>query len=260
MAVPVALCHLLFFALIFSRTPLPEPAPQAPDMLVAELFAPPPPPPAPVTDDPGGAPKAPEPTPAETPAPVRPAPPAPAPTAPRRHVPKVPPPPEVKPLPVAARTQTTPAPPNVVLGEAALVGAATAGSGGGGGSGGTGGGTGSGDGSGDGRCDMVRRLQDALRRDPEVRSAVSQAYRPLGGGKAILIWDGEWTRSPGQEGRGLAGVRQAIAMEVAFAPEACRAEPMRGLVVISFADAPGAPKLALGGGDWRWSQLLSARR
>jgi hypothetical protein len=33
---------------------------------------------------------------------------------------------------------------------------------------------------------------------------------------------------------------------------------MRGLVLITFADAPGAPRLALGTGAWRWSDLLGA--
>ena len=165
---------------------------------------------------------------------------------------RAPPPPTVEPLPSSAAVSE----PNVVLGEAALAGATVAGSGGGGGgAGGFGGGPGSGD------CDMVRRLQDALRDDPEVREAVTRTHRSLGsGGKAILVWNGEWLRSPGQAGKGLAGVRQAIAMEIAFAPEACKARPMRGLAVIAFANGPAAPRLALGAGDWRWSDLLSARR
>lgn len=108
---------------------------------------------------------------------------------------------------------------------------------------------------------MARRLQDALRGDPEVTAAVTSAHRSLGsGGKAILVWNGEWLRSPGQAGKGLAGVRQAIAMEVAFAPAACKTQPMRGLLVISFNDRAGAPRLAIGSREWRWSELLAARR
>lgn len=108
---------------------------------------------------------------------------------------------------------------------------------------------------------MVGRLQAALRRDADIRRAVDEAHRTLGPrGRAILVWNGEWLRNPGQDGKGLAGVRQAIAMEVAFAPAACRAQTMRGLVLISFSDAPGAPGLALGGGEWRWTDLLAARR
>ena len=121
-------------------------------------------------------------------------------------------------------------------------------------------GTGSGNGSGDGAsCDMVRRLQAALRRNPRVRSALASAHgEAAASGKAVLIWNGKWLQSPNQVGRGLAGVREAIIMEVGFAPAACRADPMRGLVVVSLADGPGAPRLALGDASWRWSDLLFA--
>jgi hypothetical protein len=44
--------------------------------------------------------------------------------------------------------------------------------------------------------------------------------------------------------------------EIAFAPPACRAERMRGLVLISLTSSQGLPRLAVGAGDWRWSDLL----
>ncbi|MDO9076893.1 MAG: hypothetical protein Q7U72_05505, partial [Brevundimonas sp.] len=78
-------------------------------------------------------------------------------------------------------------------------------------------------------------------------------------GRALLVWDGDWVQSPDQAGRGLAGVRQAIAVEIAFAPRACREQRVRGYAVIALADGPGAPRLALGGGRWRWSDLLGVR-
>ena len=132
----------------------------------------------------------------------------------------------------------------VGLGDSDLVGAATAGSGSGGGAG----------------CNMVRLLQTALRKNPRVQAAVAAAHpETIRAGRAILVWDGDWVRTNTQEGKGLAGIRQAIAMEVAFAPEACRAEPVRGLVLISLKDGPGAPRLALGSRTWRWSDLLFAR-
>jgi hypothetical protein len=49
-------------------------------------------------------------------------------------------------------------------------------------------------------------------------------------------------------------------LEIAFAPAACRAEPMQGVVLISLSDAPGALRLALGAPSWRWSELLARRR
>jgi hypothetical protein len=76
-------------------------------------------------------------------------------------------------------------------------------------------------------------------------------------GQALLVWDGDWRQNPGQAGKGLAGVRQAIALEVAFAPLACRTQPMRGLVLVTLSDGPGGARVALGTGRWRWSDLLT---
>lgn len=157
------------------------------------------------------------------------------------------PPPDVAPL----LTQSSPQPePLATLSDAELIGARSAGSGseGGGGEGA------------EGRpCDMVRRLQRALRRDPQIQAAAARAHETAVGQGAILLWNGDWIRSPDQEGKGLAGVRQAIIMEVGFAPEACRNDPVQGLVLISMADGPGAVRLVLGRGRWRWTDLLFAR-
>ena len=180
------------------------------------------------------------------------------------RAPRRPPPPEVPPVPVAPSVvplqATAVVEPWTTVGEAQLAGALTAASGSGGGGGGSGaGGSGAGGygGSGPGDCDLVTTLQSRLRADPEVRAAVRQAHIAAGN-RALLVWNGDWVRVPGQSGKGLAGVRQAIALEVAFATEACRARPMRGLVLITFADGPGAPRLALGTGAWRWRDLLGA--
>ena len=101
------------------------------------------------------------------------------------------------------------------------------------------------------QCDMARMLQSALRKDPLVQAAVAGAA-----GKAIMVWDGDWVRNPGEDGKGLAAVREAILWEVAFAPEACRAEPVHGLVLLSMGQAGGSTRLALGQPAWRWSDLL----
>jgi hypothetical protein len=168
--------------------------------------------------------------------------PRPTPPAPRRPISHTPRPDS---LPPGER----PPAPMVELSDAELGGAITAGDGGG--SGGTG--------SGGGRsCDMVRRLQNALRRDAEVQEAMIEARR-AGGRGALLLWNGDWIRNGDQDGKGLAGVRQAIMVEVAFAPEACRREPVHGIVLISLNDGPGSARLALGSGSWRWSDLLYAR-
>lgn len=125
------------------------------------------------------------------------------------------------------------------LADGDLVGAATAGSGGGTA----------------GDCDLPARLQRALRRDTRVQAAVGEVHR----GRALRVWNGAWVRHPGQEGAGLAAVREAIVWEVGFAPEACRREPVKGLIVLSLADGPGAARLAIGGDTWRWTDLLFAQ-
>ena len=137
----------------------------------------------------------------------------------------------------------------LALGEGELVGATTAGSGSGV--------EGAGDGAGGGTCDMVRLLQDALRRNPRVRAALAQAHPDVvAANKAIVVWNGDWVQSPGQAGKGFTGLREVMILEIAFAPAACRGDPMHGLVLITLSDAPGSPRIALGAGRWRWSDLL----
>lgn len=260
--------HLaVMLAMLFAR-PDPPPFPvEAESSPVLVTLVEPLRPPRPDSPSPGGAP-APAAAAVALPAPAAaapvPAPPSPVRPTPRLRPTPVRPPTDVAPVPVA----TAPAPaPMPTLGDAQLAGAITAGSGAGtGGAGqqagsGTGSGTGSGSGPSGGACNMVRRLQDELRGDAEIQAAVARAHRNAGaGGRALLVWNGDWIQEPGQEGKGLAGVRQAIGLEVAFAPQSCRAQTMSGYVVISMGDAPGSPRLALGTGRWRWSDLLDARR
>ena len=233
----------------------------------AETFDPPVDPPIVVSlvDPPPPPPPAPQPQPAEAPAPAEAAPPAPAPrvapparpASPPRPT-RRPPPPQVKPQPIPASV-APPGPPLPQIGATALAGATRVGAGPGGGGGGQG--TGGGGGGAGGGCDMLKRLQEALRDDVEVRAAIQTAHREMSAqGKAIQVWDGDWLQSRGQEGKGLAGVRQAISVEVAFAPEECRAQAMRGLAVLALDDRADGAKLALGRAAWRWSDLLDLRR
>jgi hypothetical protein len=107
---------------------------------------------------------------------------------------------------------------------------------------------------------MIRRVQDALRGNPGVVAAATRAQAQLPPDRrALLVWDGDWVLNPGEAGRGLAGLRQAIAVEIAFAPAECRRQAERGLVLLTLADGPGAPRLALGTGSWRWSDLTGVR-
>jgi len=257
----------LLIAMMGARAePLAPYQPPDPPIMVELVDPPPPPPPPPArvpAPEPSPTPDAPA-APAAAPAPPRPAPqrrpPAVAAVRPRPVAQK--PPPDVEPL------RVSPAPPGPalpLLGAAQLAGAATVGSGpGGGGGNGTGGGNGSGgagsgSGSGGGSCDMVRWVQDAVRDDAAVRRAVIAASQDMNaGGRAMLVWNGDWLQSRNQAGKGLAGVRQAIALEVAFAPAECRNQTMRGLAVLKLEDAPDGARIALGKGSWRWSDLLGA--
>jgi hypothetical protein len=132
------------------------------------------------------------------------------------------------------------------LTDAQIASAATAGSGQG---------SGQGSGSGGGACDMTRRLQAALRKDRLVQAAAAGAHK----GRPILVWNGDWVRHGVQDGAGLAAVREAMMWEIGFAPPACRAQAVHGLVLLSLNDSPNAARLVVGGGDWRWSDLLHRR-
>ncbi len=134
--------------------------------------------------------------------------------------------------------------PAPVLSEAQLAGAATAESGASGG----------GDpGPKGGACNMARLLQDKLRRDSMVQAAVASSGPSS---RAMMVWNGDWVRSSGQDGKGLAALREAILWEVGFAPAKCRMEPVHGLVMISLNDAPGSARIVVGSDAWRWSDLL----
>lgn len=246
--------HGLLLAGLFSMQP-DTPTHFEPEPMVVTLVAPPPP--VEIADEPSPKPgDSPSPAPAPTPpAKSKPAPPKPEklkPTPakpPPRRLAKLTPPPEIETAPTGESAITMEM---VEVSDGALVGATTAGSAGGSGSGD---GAGSGAGAG-GDCNMPRRLQNALRKDRRVQAAVARAHR----GRALMVWNGGWVRYPGQEGDGLASVREAIMWEVGFAPDACRRLPVRGLVVISLGDGPGGGRIVLGNSHWRWTDLLHARR
>lgn len=239
--VSVAAHAALLLALFLKPAPPPQ-SPEAEPMIVALVSLAPLAPPAPTPGPGGGAP------PAST-EPPKPAKPRPA-VIKARNTPI---PADVEPLPAAETPAAAPGEDHVS--DAELASAASAGSGSGIGSG-----SGSGPGSGGGQCDMVAYLQAELRKSPSVKRAFANAHAATPDRKAVRVWNGDWVRSHDQEGAGLAVVREAILMEVAFAPAACRSQAMRGLVLISLHDGPGSLRLALGASQWRWSDLLNPRR
>ena len=161
------------------------------------------------------------------------------------QAPEIAPPPMARPTPMPILVKVTSSEPpdnSDILSESQLAGASAVGEDGAGGGGG-------------GSCDMARAVQQALRKDPLVRTAVMDANRQ---GKAIMMWNGDWVRSGAQEGKGLSAVRQAIMWEVGFSAESCRNAPMHGTVILSLAD--GGTRFAIGAGAWRWSDLLGLRK
>lgn len=231
--------HVALLAVLLWVAPTPKVSPPPPEPAVAFLDEPPAPAPSPA---PSPAPPAPTPTPTKATAP------APAPKSETRTVKKASRP--SRPAPVRAES-----PPDEddggdvdgfapELTGAELAGAVSAGGGGGGG----------------GPCDMARRVQAALRKDPLVQTAVAGArLAPGAGAHALLVWNGDWIQSGGEEGKGLSAVREAIAWAVGFAPATCRTERVKGFILFTLNEAPGAPRLALGGPEWRWSDLLGSR-
>jgi hypothetical protein len=223
----VAAHGLALFVLVGAQ-PEPPKLYEAPEPLVVQLVRPMPPPEPPKPPAPKTSPKPPA---AGKPAPPKPVPPKRIAARPAR----VRPPPEVQVI-AAGKPSTTHG--DADVSDAELAGAATAGSGGGGGRG----------------CNMVRWLETRLRSDRRVQDAMAE----VDVGKAIRVWNGQWVRHGVQEGAGLAAVRESIMWEVAFAPEACRDEPVRGLVLLSLNDQ-GGHRIVLGSGAWRWSDLLGRR-
>ena len=225
-----AAAHLLVFGALFWPHAASPPPPEPPSpVMVTVVEEPKPQSPGPADAPPGQAGLAPTPAP---PAPIHVAAPAPAPR----------PVASAKPVQVA-EDAATPAPDDMsdVMNESQLAGAASA----------DGAGAGGGGGGGGGDCNTARVVQQALQKDPLVRVAVGDAHRL---GKSVMLWNGDWVRSGGQEGKGLSAVREAIIWELAFAPEACRNKQVHGMVLLSLAD--GNTRFAIGSGNWRWSDLL----
>jgi outer membrane biosynthesis protein TonB len=254
--------HALVLLAVLSSWSQAPVAPEPPPMEVTLVT----PPPEPVITPPPVADPAPSASPAKAAGPKIPEPPKPAKTRPPPPAPKRiihdPEPSEVPPRIVPPQPAPPVTEPSVTSAELAsattadteAAGDAGLGAGGGDGSGNGGGGSGNG-----GRCDMVRRLQKALGDDASVKAAIARSHRAPGfQGRPLVVWNGDWVRHGDEDGKGLASLRQAIAVEVGFAPKACRTQPMRGLVMLSINDGPRT-RVVLGAGAWRWSDLLFAR-
>ena len=104
-------------------------------------------------------------------------------------------------------------------------------------------------------CDLTQWLQTALQNNPQAQAALAQIPRPARSvANAMMLWNGRWVQTPAAAG-GLQALRAAVLAGVASAPQACRAEVIRGPVLLTLADPAGSTVLAIGSGEWRWDDL-----
>jgi hypothetical protein len=233
-AVSVAVHAAAVFAVV-SMHAIPPKQYDPPAIDVALVTLPPPKPPEPPT--PVIAPAPPTPVKAEKPTPPKAAKVVKVEKVAQHHTRVRPSPPRPSFLMLAADPKPA-ADPGVELSEGEIAGAVRNGGGDGGGGGGS-------------RCDMTRRIQETLRKDPMVQEAIARYA-----GKAVRVWNGDWMWFQGDDGKGLTAVRQAMMWEIAFSPAECKHQSMHGLVLLSASDRNGSARLAVGGGAWRWSDLL----
>ena len=106
-------------------------------------------------------------------------------------------------------------------------------------------------------CDLTQWLQGALQANPQTQTALAQIPRPARSvANAMMLWNGRWVATPAAA-TGLQTLRSAVLSGVASAPEACRAELIRGPVLLTLVDPTGSTVLAVGSGEWRWNDLLA---
>ena len=148
------------------------------------------------------------------------------------------PPPMERPTPMPILVKVTspvPVDNSDILSEAQLAGAASAGEDGAGGGGG-------------GGCDTARAVQQALRNDPLVRTAVADAGPSGQGDHDVERRLGAVGRAGGQGPVGGApGDHVESRLLVGVLPQ----RAMHGTVLLSLAD--GGTRFAIGAGAWRWS-------
>ena len=91
-----------------------------------------------------------------------------------------------------------------------------------------------------------------------VHASLSQVPREARSvANAIMLWDGRWMEASDLGGSTIADpIRAAIIEQVRFESPACRDMPIRGPRFITLVATPANIVLAMGSGEWRWSDLL----
>jgi len=107
-------------------------------------------------------------------------------------------------------------------------------------------------------CALSDQVQAALRTSPAVAAALAAMPRSVRSvADATLLWDGRWADAGPMGGTAVAApIRAAVAGALRTASTECLAAPLAGPRFLYVATADGTRVLALGSGDWSWSQVL----
>lgn len=107
-------------------------------------------------------------------------------------------------------------------------------------------------------CQLTSWLQAALEKDPQVQGALALIPRPTRSvANAVMIWDGGWVTPPHAASGGVGVLRMALLSGIKSAPAACQAQPIRGAELMTLTNGADTTVLAIGAGEWRWSDLVA---
>lgn len=109
-------------------------------------------------------------------------------------------------------------------------------------------------------CALEGPIQAALQASEPVRAALGKVpptSRSVA--NAIMLWDGAWV-DPAKLGGATAidPIRDAIIAGIAAAPADCRGSLLRGPRLLAIVGGQDTTLIALGSGEWRWSDLQSS--
>jgi hypothetical protein len=108
-------------------------------------------------------------------------------------------------------------------------------------------------------CDLTGAIQAALESDPKKRdqlALIPPQARSVA--NAVQLWDGAWVDPDSLGGPAVAEpIRAAIVDVIRQAPPACHDQTLMGPRLFAIADPRGTIIVALGSGQWKWSDLLA---
>ena len=108
-------------------------------------------------------------------------------------------------------------------------------------------------------CDLSGAIQAALEGDPKTRDELALIPRQARSvANAVQLWDGVWVDPDSLGGPAITEpIRVAIVNTISQAPPACSDQTVVGPRLFAVADPRGTIIVALGSGQWKWSDLLA---